>query len=218
MKSILPMPNTKQTTTKTRAGKAAKPSTGSTTATRKPSRAPAAKVQAYADTNGLPPGHAEQDTNGPRNLALSFSPAQHAALEKAAEASGMTVRDWSEYQLRSAARCAPGIEQESATYRLDIPRRTFRHLEATAISQGFRSLPEMILHVVTAYAWPADRVTVIGHWPDFNRWNQAARARGEILDAWMLRSLNEAAELDLATRPAPAPNNYGATVRRKSKP
>jgi hypothetical protein len=172
------------------------------------------KVQAYADTNGLPPERTEQDTTGRRSLALSFTPEHHAAIEKAADASGMTVADWSNYQLRSAARNAPDIHPEADTYQLDIPRQTFRHLTATAVQQGFRNLPEMILHVVTAYAWPAERVSVLGHWPDFNRWNQAARARGEtLLDSWILRSLNEAAELDLASRPDTEPNNYGATAR-----
>ncbi len=84
--------------------------------------------------------------------------------------------------------------QESTTCLLDIPRDKFRELEATATKQGFASLPEMILHCVTAYAWPSDRITVMGNWTDFKGWNEAARSRSETIDEWIIRSLNEAAD------------------------
>jgi hypothetical protein len=103
---------------------------------------------------------------------------------------------------------AAKTKNQAHACQLEIPHGTFRRLEETASRQGFKSLPDLILHVVSAYAWPADRVTITGEVSDFKRWNQAARAQRETLDEWLIQTLNEAAEHQLsaiAENPAAVP-------------
>lgn len=223
-------------TPKVSAKKAATETTSKTTA-RKPRAAATstatkpAKVQAYADNNGLPPA-AEQIVATERvaperdkaTVHLGFSAASLARIRRIAERRGVSLERYlmdaileqTAYDFVDAAQEAGTLP---ATYRLDLPRVTFRHLESTAIQQGFRSLSEMLLHLATAYAWPSDRMTILGQWTDFNRWNQAAHAKGEPLSDWITSWLNTAAGSDLAENPTREANPYGATVyRRKSAP